>query len=57
MLCIGPYGLNNVLKLCLITKFEQNNIGIMFYVMEHFKKIYTFLYFSPKIALEFKNLH
>ena len=42
MLCIGPYDLDNVLKLRLITKFQQNHRGIMFYMMNISRKFILF---------------
>ena len=49
MLCIGPYDLDNVLKLGLITKFQQNHRGITFYMMNIPRKFKLFCIFHPKL--------
>ena len=50
MLCIGPYDLDNVLKLCLIAKFQQNDIGIKFYMMNISSNFIFFCIFHPKLT-------
>ena len=53
MLCTGPYDLDNMLKLCLSAKFQQNFqqncISVTFYMMNISIKLILFCIFHPKL--------